>query len=123
MTLLELAHYKGMTIQAVCKEIKRVTGHELPCKRNVNVVDSIIKKVAPAYFNRKVNTEAAYERKKEKRNKEKGKEKRSQKARESETHKEIEFFASDEDEIITIVHKEMSDCVILDFLNGGILTL
>lgn len=105
MTLLELAHYKGMTIQAVCEEIKRVTGYELPCTRNVNVVDSIIKKVAPAYFNRKVNTETAYERK-EKRNKEKGKEKGSQKAGESETHKEIEFLTSDEDEIITIVRKK-----------------
>ena len=72
MTLLELAHYKGMTIQAVCEEIKRVTGYELPCTRNVNVVDSIIKEVAPTYFYRKANTEVedGYERRrKEKRNK------------------------------------------------------
>ncbi len=73
MTLLELAHYKGMTIQAVCQEVKRVTGYELPCTRNVNVVDSIIEKVAPTYFNRKANIEAenTYERRKEKKNKKK----------------------------------------------------
>lgn len=126
MTLLELAHYKGMTIQAVCEEIKRVTGYELPCTRNVNVVDSIIKEVAPTYFYRKANTEVedGYERRrKEKRNKKKGKEKGPQKAGESETHKEIEFLNSDEDEIITIVRKKMSDCVILDFLTGSTLTL
>ena len=123
MTLLQLARYKGMTIQAVCEEIKRVTGYELPCTRNVNVVDSIIKKVAPAYFNRRVNTEASFERITEKSDLEKGKAKMSQNARKSETHKEIDFFTSDEDEIITIVHKEMSDCVILNFLTGGTLML
>lgn len=125
MTLLELAHYKGMTIQAVCEEIKRVTGYELPCIRNVNVVDSIIQKVAPTYFARKANTEAddAYERRKEKRNKEKGRVKEPHKEREYETYKEIALLNSDEDEIITIVKKEMSDSVILDFLTGGTLTL
>ena len=81
MTLLELAHYKGMTIQAVCEEIKRVTGYELPCTRNVNVVDSIIKEVAPTYFYRKANTEVedGYERRrKEIRKKEKKKGRKKQ---------------------------------------------
>lgn len=121
MTLLELAQYKKMTIQAVCEEIRRVTGYDLPCKLNVIVEDSIIKKVAPTYFNRKANTETIYE-KKEKRYKEK-KEKRSQKAGGFETHKELELLASDEDEIITIVRQIMSDCVILKFQIGSTLTL
>ncbi len=121
MTLLELAHYKGMTIQAVCQEVKRVTGYELPCTRNVNVVDSIIEKVAPTYFNRKANIEAenTYERRKEKKNKKK----KVQIIREYKTHKEIDFLTSDEDEIIATVLEEMSNCVILDFLTGGTLTL
>ena len=53
MTLLELAHYKGMTIQTLCKEIKRITGYELPCTRNVNVGDTIVKKIMQTCFTKK----------------------------------------------------------------------
>lgn len=114
MTLLELAQWKEKTIQAVCDEIKQITGIELPCTRNYNVADSIIKKYAPNILDRKGKTEKedAYVRRKENR----------KKGQSQETNNDLELLNSN-DNIITTVRQVLSDCVIVDFITGGTLIL
>lgn len=60
MTLLELAHFKKITIQALCEEIRRVTGREIVCKSNTEIDSSIAKKVAPNYSKKKEISVKAY---------------------------------------------------------------
>lgn len=60
MTLLELAHFKKITIQALCEEIRLVTGREIVCKSNTEIDSSIAKKVAPNYSKKKEISVKAY---------------------------------------------------------------
>lgn len=121
MTLLELAHYKGMTIQTLCKEIKRITGYELPCTRNVNVGDTIVKKIMQTCFTKKQSLKVYAKELREKN--EDGERTKESYSKKNNIHDEIQLFESDDDEIITVIKRETSDCVVLDFLGGGTGTL
>lgn len=61
MTLLELAHYTGKTIQSLCEEIKHKTGLDLPCRSNTIIENSVIQIVIPTFFKAKKLSEVAKE--------------------------------------------------------------
>lgn len=61
MTLLELAHYTGKTIQILCDEIKHKAGLDLPCKSNTIVENSVVQVVVPTFFKSKKLSEVAKE--------------------------------------------------------------
>lgn len=50
ITLLDLAHYKHITIQALCEEIRQKLGRVIPCSTTTVIDDLTARKVAPNFY-------------------------------------------------------------------------
>lgn len=99
MTLLQLAHHKEMSIQAVCHTIKKQTGENIPCNPNQIIPESIIEVIDSDLL-------------------------KDIKAKGAISKGPIELFDSDKEElIIAVVRSILSDCIILSLLDGETITL
>lgn len=99
MTLLQLAHHKEMSIQAVCHTIKKQTGENIPCNPNQIIPESIIEVIDSDLL-------------------------KDIKAKGVISKGPIELFDSDKEElIIAVVRSILSDCIILSLLDGETITL
>lgn len=50
ITLLDLAHYKHVTIQAVCEEIRQKLGRVIPCSTTTVIDDLTARKIVPNFY-------------------------------------------------------------------------
>ncbi len=97
MTLLELAKYKGCSMQTILSQIKDATGEIIPIKINHELSEDHIKIIAPEMYQNLKPKEGKEE--------------------------EIKIFNSDENEMVGIVSKVYEDSILIELLRGELLSM
>ncbi|MEG0580256.1 MAG: hypothetical protein RR490_10110, partial [Niameybacter sp.] len=108
MTLLELARYKGITIQSLVLFIDRKFGTNVPLMQEYQVPNQITRMIAPELFTTKQNGSEWLAKSSSKRNFESD---------------EPKLINSDKDDIVTIIKRINKDNIELQFIDGDKLNL